>query len=200
MLPPVTKTLLFANIAVFLLQELLGDILIVWFGLWPLHTPAAYGTGFMPWQVITYGFLHGGLMHIGFNMLALYMFGGQLEMVFGRRRFLVYYLGCIFSAALTQLAVLSFVGGDAYPTVGASGGVFGLLLAYGLLFPYNKVMLLFPPIPMPAWLFVSLYGLLEIYLGVTGTQSGVAHFAHLGGMIGGWLLIRQWRRRPPDRY
>jgi membrane associated rhomboid family serine protease len=200
MLPPVTKTLLFANIAVFLLQELLGDILIVWFGLWPLHTPAAYGTGFMPWQVITYGFLHGGLMHIGFNMLALYMFGGQLEMVFGRRRFLVYYLGCIFSAALTQLAVLSFVGGDAYPTVGASGGVFGLLLAYGLLFPHNKVMLLFPPIPMPAWLFVSLYGLLEIYLGVTGTQSGVAHFAHLGGMIGGWLLIRQWRRRPPDRY
>jgi membrane associated rhomboid family serine protease len=200
MLPPVTKTLLFANIAVFLLQELLGDILIVWFGLWPLHTPAAYGTGFMPWQVITYGFLHGGLMHIGFNMLALYMFGGQLEMVFGRRRFLVYYLGCLFSAALTQLAVLSFVGGDAYPTVGASGGVFGLLLAYGLLFPHNKVMLLFPPIPMPAWLFVSLYGLLEIYLGVTGTQSGVAHFAHLGGMIGGWLLIRQWRRRPPDRY
>jgi membrane associated rhomboid family serine protease len=139
-------------------------------------------------------------MHIGFNMLALYMFGGQLEMVFGRRRFLVYYLGCIFSAALTQLAVLSFVSGDAYPTVGASGGVFGLLLAYGLLFPHNKVMLLFPPIPMPAWLFVSLYGLLEIYLGVTGTQSGVAHFAHLGGMIGGWLLIRQWRRRPPDRY
>jgi len=200
MLPPVTKTLLFANIAVFLLQELLGDILIVWFGLWPLHTPAAYGTGFMPWQVITYGFLHGGLMHIGFNMLALYMFGGQLEMIFGRRRFLVYYLGCLFSAALTQLAVLSFVGGDAYPTVGASGGVFGLLLAYGLLFPHNKVMLLFPPIPMPAWLFVSLYGLLEIYLGVTGTQSGVAHFAHLGGMIGGWLLIRQWRRRPPDRY
>jgi membrane associated rhomboid family serine protease len=200
MLPPVTKTLLIANIAVFLLQEFLGDILIVWFGLWPLHTPAAYGTGFMPWQVITYGFLHGGLMHIGFNMLALYMFGGQLEMVFGRRRFLVYYLGCIFSAALTQLAVLSFVGGDAYPTVGASGGVFGLLLAYGLLFPHNKVMLLFPPIPMPAWLFVSLYGLLEIYLGVTGTQSGVAHFAHLGGMIGGWLLIRQWRRRPQDRY
>jgi membrane associated rhomboid family serine protease len=200
MLPPVTKTLLIANIAVFLLQEFLGDILIVWFGLWPLHTPAAYGTGFMPWQVITYGFLHGGLMHIGFNMLALYMFGGQLEMVFGRRRFLVYYLGCIFSAALTQLAALSFVGGDAYPTVGASGGVFGLLLAYGLLFPHNKVMLLFPPIPMPAWLFVSLYGLLEIYLGVTGTQSGVAHFAHLGGMIGGWLLIRQWRRRPPDRY
>ena len=128
------------------------------------------------------------------------MFGGQLEMVFGQRRFLVYYLGCLFAAALTQLAVLSFIGGEAYPTVGASGGVFGLLLAYGLLFPHNKVMLLFPPIPMPAWLFVTLYGLLEIYLGVTGTQSGVAHFAHLGGMLGGWILIRQWRRRPPGAY
>ena len=200
MLPPVTKTLLIANIAVFLLQEFLGDILIVWFGLWPFHTPEAYGAVFMPWQVITYGFLHGGLMHIGFNMLALYMFGGQLEMVFGQRRFLVYYLGCIFAAALTQLTVLSFVGGEAYPTVGASGGVFGLLLAYGLFFPHHKVMLLIPPIPMPAWLFVTLYGLLEIFLGVTGTQSGVAHFAHLGGMLGGWLLIRQWRRRPPGGY
>ena len=154
----------------------------------------------MPWQVITYGFLHGGLMHIGFNMLALYMFGGQLERAFGSRRFLVYYMGCIFAAALTQLTVLSFVGGEAYPTVGASGGVFGLLLAYGLFFPHHKVMLLIPPIPMPAWLFVSLYGLLEIYLGVTGTQSGVAHFAHLGGMLGGWLLIRQWRRRPPNQF
>jgi membrane associated rhomboid family serine protease len=197
MLPPVTKTLLIANIAVFLLQEFLGDILIVWFGLWPLHTPAAYGAGFMPWQVISYGFLHGSLMHIGFNMLALYMFGGQLELVFGQRRFLVYYLGCVFAAALTQLLVTSAMGGDASPTVGASGGVFGLLLAYGLLFPHRKIMLIFPPIPMPAWLFVSLYGLLEIYLGITGTQSGVAHFAHLGGMLGGWILIRQWRKRPP---
>jgi len=200
MLPPVTKTLLIANVAIFLLQEFLGNILIVWFGLWPFNTPTAYGAGFMPWQVITYGFLHGGLMHIGFNMLALYMFGGQLERAFGSRRFLVYYMGCIFAAALTQLTVLSFVGGEAYPTVGASGGVFGLLLAYGLFFPHHKVMLLVPPIPMPAWLFVSLYGLLEIYLGVTGTQSGVAHFAHLGGMLGGWLLIRQWRRRPPNQY
>ncbi len=200
MLPPVTKTLLIANVAIFLLQEFLGDILIVWLGLWPFNTPAAYGAGFMPWQVITYGFLHGGLMHIGFNMLALYMFGGQLERAFGSRRFLVYYMGCIFAAALTQLTVLSFVGGEAYPTVGASGGVFGLLLAYGLFFPHHKVMLLIPPIPMPAWLFVSLYGLLEIYLGVTGTQSGVAHFAHLGGMLGGWLLIRQWRRRPPNQF
>jgi len=200
MLPPVTKSLLIANVAVYLLQFLLGDILIIWFGLWPFHTPSSFGAEFLPWQVITYGFLHGSLMHIGFNMLALYMFGGQLELVFGRRRFLVYFLGCIFSAALTQLAVLALAGGEIYPTVGASGGVFGLLLAYGLFFPQRKVMLLFPPIPMPAWLFVTLYGLIEIYLGITGTQSGVAHFAHLGGMLGGWILIRQWRRRPPNPY
>jgi len=196
-MPPVTQLLLAANVAVYVLQQLLGDILIVWFGLWPLHTPQNFGASFMPWQVLSYGFLHGSLMHIGFNMLALYMFGGQIEQVFGSRRFLIYFLGCIFAAALAQLVVTGIAGGDPYPTVGASGGVFGLLLAYGLLFPHRKLMLIFPPIPMPAWLFVTLYGLLEIVLGVTGTQSGVAHFAHLGGMLGGWLLIRQWRRRPP---
>jgi membrane associated rhomboid family serine protease len=200
MLPPITRALLIANVAVYLLQTVAGDLLVIWFALWPFHTPPATGAGFLPWQVITYGFLHGGLMHIGFNMLALYMFGGQIEQVFGQRRFLVYYLGCVFAAALAQLLVTSVIGGEAYPTVGASGGVFGLLLAYGLFFPRRTIMLIFPPIPMPAWLFVTLYGLLEIYLGVTGTQSGVAHFAHLGGMLGGWLLIRQWRRRPPDQY
>lgn len=197
-MPPVTKLLLIANVAIYILQELLGNILIIWFGLWPFHTPPGFGASFMPWQVISYGFLHGGLMHIGFNMLALYMFGGQIEQVFGARRFLIYYLGCVFAAAVTQLAVASLSTGEIYPTVGASGGVFGLLLAYGLFFPHRKLMLIFPPIPMPAWLFVTLYGLLEIYLGVTGTQSGVAHFAHLGGMLGGWLLIRQWRKRPPQ--
>lgn len=197
MLPPITRLLLIANVAVFLLQFIIGDLLIIWFALWPFHTPHELGVRFLPWQVITYGFLHGGLLHIGFNMLALYMFGGQIEQVFGSRRFLIYYLGCVFAAALAQLAVSTFSGGPPVPTVGASGGVFGLLLAYGLIFPRRTVMLIFPPVPLPAWLFVTLYGLLELYLGVTGTQAGVAHFAHLGGMLGGWLLIRQWRRRPP---
>jgi membrane associated rhomboid family serine protease len=200
MLPPVTQGLLVANLAVYLLQFVFGDLLLVWFALWPFNTPAGFGAGFLPWQVLSYGFLHGSLLHIGFNMLALYMFGGQLEQVFGSRRFLVYYLGCVFSAALAQLAVSVLADGPPLPTVGASGGVFGLLLAYGLLFPRRTLMLLFPPIPMPAWLFVTLYGLLELYLGVSGTQAGVAHFAHLGGMLGGWILIRQWRRRPPGRY
>ncbi len=200
MLPPVTQMLLIANVAVYVLQFALGNVLIAWFGLWPFHTPSSYGVSFMPWQVLTYGFLHGSLMHIGFNMLALYMFGGQIEQVFGSKRFLIYYLGCVFAAALAQLATAAFSGGMPYPTIGASGGVFGLLLAYGLFFPHRKLMLLFPPIPMPAWLFVTLYGAVEIYLGVTGTQAGVAHFAHLGGMLGGYILIRQWRRRPPNQY
>ena len=86
-------------------------------------------------------------------------------------------------------------GGDPYPTVGASGGVFGLLLAFGMAYPHRRLMLLFPPIPMPAWLFVTLYGVLELVLGVTGTQQGVAHFAHLGGMAAGFVLLQIWRRR-----
>lgn len=194
-LPPVTRLLLIINVAVYLLQQVFNEPLIISFALWPFHTPAEYGAGFLPWQVLSYGFLHGGLFHIGFNMLALYMFGGQIEQVFGSKRFLIYYLGCVFAAALTQLAMSALSGGPALPTVGASGGVFGLLLAYGLFFPKRTVLLIFPPIPMPAWLFVTLYGLVELYLGVTGTQAGVAHFAHLGGMLGGYILIRQWRAR-----
>lgn len=194
-LPPVTRLLLIINVTVYLLQQVFNEPLIIWFALWPFNTPPGFGAGFMPWQVITYSFLHGGLLHLGFNMLALYMFGGQIEQVFRSRRFLIYYLGCVFAAALAQLAMAALSGGPPIPTVGASGGVFGLLLAYGLFFPQRTVMLIFPPIPMPAWLFVTLYGLLELYLGVTGTQAGVAHFAHLGGMLGGYILIRQWRSR-----
>lgn len=194
-LPPVTRLLLIINVTVYLLQQVFNEPLIIWFALWPFNTPPGFGAGFMPWQVITYSFLHGGLLHLGFNMLALYMFGGQIEQVFRSRRFLIYYLGCVFAAALAQLAMAALSGGPPIPTVGASGGVFGLLLAYGLFFPQRTVMLIFPPIPMPAWLFVTLYGLLELYLGVTGTQAGVAHFAHLGGVLGGYILIRQWRSR-----
>jgi membrane associated rhomboid family serine protease len=101
---------------------------------------------------------------------------------------------CVAGAALAQLLVFGGGGKPPVPTVGASGGVFGLLLAYGLAYPRRKLMLLFPPIPMPAWLFVTLYGLLELYLGVTGNNEGVAHFAHLGGMAAGYALLVYWRR------
>ena len=120
------------------------------------------------------------------------MFGGAIERVFGGRRYLVYYFMSVIAAAVTQLLVAALTGG-VYPTVGASGGVFGLLLAYGIYFPKSRVMLLFPPIPMPARLFVVIYAVIELYLGVTGTQEGVAHFAHLGGMLGGYLTLRYWR-------
>jgi membrane associated rhomboid family serine protease len=152
---------------------------------------------FQIWQVITYAFLHGNLMHLLFNMFAVYMFGGEIERTWGERRYVIYYVACIIGAAVAQLLVTSLDGGPAYPTVGASGGVFGLLLAFGMMYPRRMIMLIFPPIPMPAWLFVTVYGVIELYLGVTGTQQGVAHFAHLGGMAAGFLMIQYWRGRAP---
>jgi len=189
-LPPVTRNLLIANVAVFLLQQVMGQLLMVYFALWPL------GSGlFGVWQIVTSAFMHGSITHILFNMLALYMFGGAVERVFGERRYVLYYFVSVVSAAVTQLIVAA-LSGAVYPTIGASGGVFGLLLAYGMYFPHNRVMLLFPPIPLPARVFVTIYAVLELFLGVTGSQEGVAHFAHLGGMIGGYLLLRFWRASP----
>ncbi|TWT19882.1 rhomboid family intramembrane serine protease [Luteimonas wenzhouensis] len=203
-IPPVTKGLLIANGVVFVLQLLLGpalDALMLWPWLPPELAPYAPHR-FMPWQLLTHGFMHSptNIAHLLFNMLALVMFGAQLEYVWGQRRFLTYFLVCVAGAGLCQLLVVSWSvanGGGLYPTVGASGGVFGLLLAYGLLFPHQRVMLLIPPVPMKARTLVIVYGLIELVLGVTGTQSGVAHFAHLGGMLFGWLLIRYWRGQPP---
>ena len=146
----------------------------------------------MPWQIITYAFLHGNLTHLLFNMFGVYMFGSDLERVWGPRRYLTFYMVSAISAAIAQLIVSSLIGA-AYPTVGASGAVFGLLLAFAMVFPRRMVVPLFPPIPMRAPIFVALYGGLELVLGVTGTQAGVAHFAHLGGMAGGYLLLRYWR-------
>ncbi|TDK26137.1 rhomboid family intramembrane serine protease [Luteimonas aestuarii] len=202
-LPPITKALLIANAAVFLLQAMLGGRVFTPFELWPLGMPEPYasqGARFMPWQLLTYGFMHGNLPHLLFNMLALLMFGAQLEHVWGNRRYLSYYLVCVVGAGLCQLAVASWMldqGTGIVRTVGASGGVFGLLLAYGLLFPNQRVMLLIPPVPMKARTLVIVYGVISLLFGVTGTQSGVAHFAHLGGMLFGWLLIRYWRGQPP---
>lgn len=201
-LPPVTRALLIANGLVFLLQLVVGDVSLSSFMLWPLDTgadPYAQG-GFLPWQVLTYGFMHGNFMHLAFNMLALVMFGAPLEHTWGEKRFLTYYMVCILGAAVFQLAVGWWTmaqGGEAYPTVGASGGIFGLLLAYGMLFPNQRVMLLIPPIPMKARTLVIVYGVIELLMGVTNTMPGVAHFAHLGGMVFGWLLIRYWRGQPP---
>lgn len=198
-LAPVTRLLIIANVIVFGLQYVMGNVLILNFALWP-WSGALYRDAptFEVWQLVTYGFLHDDrtVMHIFFNMFAVYMFGSDIERLLGATRFITYYLVCVIGAGLTQLIYLQVSGSDPTPTVGASGGVFGLLLAYGLAYPHRKLMLLFPPIPMPAWLFVTLYGVLELVLGVTGTQQGVAHFAHLGGMAAGFVLLQIWRRRP----
>jgi len=193
-MPPVTRTLLILNVAIFALQYVMGPFLLRWFALWPPASAQFPGApGFEVWQLLTYGFLHGGLTHLFFNMFALYMFGGEIERMFGARRFVTYYLVCVVGAAIAQLVVISNIDSRPVPTVGASGGVFGLLLAFGMAFPQRRIMLLFPPIPMPAWLFVTLYGLLELYLGVTGSGQGIAHFAHLGGMVAGFILLLRWR-------
>jgi membrane associated rhomboid family serine protease len=206
-LPPVTRALLIANIGIYLVQMLIGERFDAIFALWPLgpHMPAELAdgstimVGFQIWQLVTYAFLHGGLTHIAFNMLALWMFGGPIERLFGERPFLLYYFVCVIGAAIAQLAVVHFWTGGFYPTLGASGGIFGLLLAFGMMYPHSRIMLLFPPIPMPAWLFVLGYGAIELFLGVTGSQAGVAHFAHLGGMAIGFVLIQYWRGKLPVR-
>ncbi len=190
-LPPVTRALLLINAAAFCIGLFIGPWFTRVFGLWPLASDL-----FLPWQVVTYAFLHAGLGHLFFNMLGLWMFGSELEQTWGRQRFIRFYAASVLTAAAAQLLV-TWLLGSMYPTVGASGGLFGLLLAYGMTFPNRTIVPLIPPIPMKAKVFVAIYGGLELLMGVTGTASGVAHFAHLGGMLGGFLMLRYWRGQSP---
>ena len=228
-LPRGTQVLLGINVAVFLLLGQGDGGIVRLLALWPIGSEVTGGPGFYPWQIFTYAFLHAGELHIIVNMFGLLMFGGDVERVWGVKRFLIYYFTCVLAAGVAELMFARFThSGNAI--VGASGGVFGLLLAYGLLFPRRRVaillvptvlalgvfalepdlvmwlmipmmafVLLFPrsrlnllllPVPLPAWLLVTLFGALELLMGLTGAQADVAHFAHLGGMLGGWLLIR----------
>ncbi|MBK1734339.1 rhomboid family intramembrane serine protease [Halorhodospira abdelmalekii] len=210
-LPPVIGFLLIANIAVFSLQILGGpqlmNLLIEQFGLWPLHdTPApfaAFGVGELPgfqlWQIVTYAFLHGGLLHLFVNLFAIWMLGTQLEHAWGSRTLALYFFICVIGAGLVQLfvATQAAADGNIYPTVGASGGVFGILLAFGMMFPNQRLILLFPPIPIRAKYFVIGYGLFELAAGIYGTQANIAHFAHLGGMVVGFFTIQYWRGKLP---
>jgi membrane associated rhomboid family serine protease len=188
------NSLIAVNVAVFVLQSISQGRLDDLFALWPLQ-PIDGRSYFHVWQIITYAFLHstGNIAHLLFNMLGLWMFGAEIERYVGPWRLLACYFASVLTAALTQLYVPMLLGAPPAATIGASGGVFGLLLAYALLFPHRKVVPLIPPIPMPAWVFATLYAAVELFLGVTGTLSGIAHFAHLGGMIGSALSVMQWR-------
>ena len=190
-MPPATRALILVNVGVFLLEQVAANILLPLFALWPLHSPL-----FRPWQLITYAFLHDprNLAHIFLNMFALFMFGRALEHYWGGRRLVMFFLVCVLTAGLTQLAVQAASGVEE-ETIGASGGVFGVLLAFAWYFPRQRLFVIPIPIPMPAWLLVTAYGFIELFLGVTGRQQSVAHFAHLGGMLGGALCILYWRAR-----
>ena len=194
-MPPVTATLIALNVGAFLVSSAMPRASLA-FALWPVGGQWLFvsNAGFAPWQLVTYAFLHGSLLHLAFNMFGLYMFGSALEQTLGRARFVIYYFVCVLAAAITQLIVLQLAG-TFVPTVGASGGVFGLVLGYAMFFPHHRVVLLIPPIPMSARTFAIVYALIELALGVFGSQQGVAHFAHLGGMAGGWILLRIWGLR-----
>lgn len=204
--PPVVKNIIIANCVALLATELLpfGDEILTRFALFNVESPL-----FHLYQVFTYMFLHGGVSHLFFNMFALWMFGRTLEYELGSQRFFTYYMVCGVGAALIQLGVsyAEFVHTVdssgmyaatrllAIPTVGASGAVFGLLLAFGVLHPNNRIMLMFPPVVLKAKWFVLIYGLVELLFGVSGYQAGVAHFAHLGGMIWGFALLWWWKKQ-----
>ncbi|HEX4986219.1 MAG TPA: rhomboid family intramembrane serine protease [Burkholderiales bacterium] len=196
-MPPFTQALIIVNVVAYLLEIQMGNAMFQWFALWPGGGPGFSSLPFAtPWQLLSYSFLHAGVMHLAFNMFALWMFCSELERVWGPRRTAFAYFASVACGGVAQLLAGGMFGPPGGPVVGASAGVFGVLLAYALVFPNRRILLLFPPIPMPARVFVLLYAVLELVLGVTGTQAGVAHFAHLGGLLGGWLGYRYWRSTP----
>ena len=202
-MPPVVKNLLIINVMVFITQMLLPASLKGWFyNTFALSFPIGIKTLY---QTVSYMFMHANCSHLLFNMFALWMFGRIVEYDLGSKRFLTYYLICGVGAGLIQIGVnfveIGSLVAEGYThlprfsTVGASGAVFGLLLAYGMLHPNNIIMLMFPPVALKAKWFVVIYGALELFGGVASSGSNVAHFAHLGGMLFGLLLLRYWKKK-----
>jgi len=223
-LPPATKALILVCVAMFCIDQFLplGPAL----ALWPVDSGRL-----MPWQPVTYALIHADLSHLFFNMLGIWLFGSEVERLWGRNRYLQFILVSVLTAAAAQLIVTAVIGSHA-ATVGASGALFGLLLAYALVFPRrqfdlvgflpmlllmvpssvinligfalffmlltNRQAVPIPPLPIPAMTMVAIYGAIELVLGMF-FRTGIAHFAHLGGMLGGWLLIRYWRSGGPRR-
>jgi len=202
-IPPVTKVLLWAIGIVFLLQQLNDNFATYHFALWPLgdfFDGSQLVSPFKPWQLLTYSFLHGNFVHLLFNALMLVQFGPRLEAQLGQKRYIQFLVVCTLGAAVCQLGVGSWMHANGYaigPTLGASGYIYGILLAWAVLYPHDRVMMILPPIPMSVRTMVMVFGGIELFMGVTGTGQGIAHFAHLGGMLFGWMLLRYWQRRPP---
>ncbi|MBQ6822092.1 MAG: rhomboid family intramembrane serine protease [Bacteroidales bacterium] len=205
--PPVTKNLIIINVLIFVATIINENFMIGTFGLFYPTSPY-----FRWWQVITHMFMHGGFWHILFNMYTLFIFGVVVERIIGSKKFLLFYFVCGLGAAALQmgtqyLEVQAFMNSDSQtalqslidlkrtPTVGASGAIYGVLIGYAMLFPQSKMTLLFPPVTLSAKWMVIVFAVIELFTGVVGFADGVAHFAHLGGMLIGWLLIRFWRRR-----
>ncbi|MEJ2610396.1 MAG: rhomboid family intramembrane serine protease [Candidatus Thiodiazotropha sp.] len=193
---PVVHTLLILCGLGFIAELGTGSGLVYWLALWPIefsHLGAQGGNLFHPWQLISYAFLHGSPLHLVLNMYALWLFGGPLERRWGSQQFAFFYLICVIGAGLMHLEVGELAlnqTSNTSPVIGASGGVFGVLLAFGMRYPNVKLMMLLPPIPIKAKWFVLGYGAIELIAGITGSSSGIAHFAHLGGMLTGFLLLR----------
>lgn len=200
---PVVKNLLIINIIMYLATVLIGDSMYEKFSLFYFSSPL-----FKPYQLVSHMFMHGSFTHIFFNMYTLFIFGNVLERVWGGQKFLFYYFVTGIGAALLHLGVAylqlqgyisngNFMGVQSImltPTVGASGAIYGLLLAYGMLFPNNIMQLIFPPVALKAKWFVIIFGALELLLGLSGRGGNIAHFAHLGGMIFGYFLIMYWKK------
>ena len=189
-LPPAVKNLLIINIIVFIGTELIGDPMYQWFALFPIGSQF-----FRWWQFLTHMFMHGSFAHIFFNMWSLIVFGPLLERLWGSKKFLIFYFVCGLGAALCHELVLMTQPLSNIPTVGASGAIYGLLLGFGMLYPNYVLTLVFPPVSLKAKWFVIIFAGIELLTGLLGTRDGVAHVAHLGGMLFGLILILIWKKK-----
>lgn len=192
--PQAVKSIIIINVLVWIMTSLdKGGIIFSYCSLYP-GSGNVLPVWYRPWTFVTYMFLHGGFAHLFFNMYALFLFGSVLERVWGTRKFLFYYFATGIGAGMIHI-VVQMLTGDFAPTVGASGAIFGLLLGYAMLYPDTVMGLIFPPVRMKAKWFVLIYAAIELLLGVSGAQSGVAHFAHLGGLLVGLAIMLYWKRK-----
>ena len=200
--PPAVKHLLIINFVVYIASWTpgIGQVLQVYAPLFPIQSP-----NFYPWQFVSYMFMHANFSHIFFNLFALWMFGQAIENFWGTKRFAIYYFLTGIGAGLLHILinsdpVMTQQGLQFIPTVGASGAVYGILLAFGMMFPDRPIMLLFFPVPIKAKYFVAFFGAIEFFSGITRSDQGVAHFAHLGGMLVGFILIKYWGLKKEEAY